>query len=521
MAELGIDFGTTNSLMVAYDKTKNEFTYFNFEGKKPVTTSSTVWYHDDKVVIGDNARNNINKFSNVDGHHFEKSIKLKLGSDKQIFIFGKPINTYEVAADIIKHLKLDAENLWKAEKSGVSLDKALFTVPVKFTGQQRRALRKAANIAGIEVTNFIHEPFASVVGYFFTHSNKTSYSEIIDELSLLEDKYILTFDWGGGTLDITVVKVENDKMIEVGTSELTGLAGDKFDEDIAWWAWNRFLEKNKKKYSSEYLEKIRKEKWDRMLAIAERCKIELSTEMSSEFLIESIIPGDIYIGIDENITRSDFEKMLITTVDGAINKVDEAIRISGIHDLNISKVFLIGGTSHIPYVQETLKKKFGHRVESVNNPELLIAQGAAVIAEMGWVPFLTKDIMVELSDNSYWEMFEKGTPVGLYNEAEVSEVFTCVDTRKKIAKVIICEGVNNNKHKNLGVLNVPTLGHRLFGDDIILEANIDYNIILTVKARSNLVHGYKQKEYHDIDEAYSISKIKEFTDLCFGLDFRK
>ena len=73
MANIGIDFGTTNSLLVAYDKRLNKFTYFSYDGERPVPISSTVWYHDDQIVVGSEARENIHRYSEMAGHHFEKS----------------------------------------------------------------------------------------------------------------------------------------------------------------------------------------------------------------------------------------------------------------------------------------------------------------------------------------------------------------------------------------------------------------------------------------------------------------
>ena len=105
MAKLGIDFGTTNSLMVSYDKLKNKFRYYNYNGENPCPISSTIWYHDDKIIVGNEAREKIYKYSGVEGHHFEKSIKLKLGTEYQPNIFGKPTPPYVVASEIIKHIK--------------------------------------------------------------------------------------------------------------------------------------------------------------------------------------------------------------------------------------------------------------------------------------------------------------------------------------------------------------------------------------------------------------------------------
>ncbi|MBO5223225.1 MAG: Hsp70 family protein [Clostridia bacterium] len=511
MSSIGIDFGTTNSLMVAYDKQKNKFSYFSYNGDKPTPISSTVWYHDNKITVGSEARENIHRFSETEGHHFEKSIKLRLGSEYTANVFGVKTTPSAVASEIIKHIKRVAEIEYKADKIVDDLRQAVFTVPISFNGKARRDLRKAANEAGIEISTFIHEPFAAIVGYFFTKENR-SYDSIISDLQNLDGKYVLTFDWGGGTLDITVVKIENGKMEEYGTSELTNLAGDKFDEYIANWAWNKFLDKIEQgKYTAEYLETCRKKKWGKLLAIAEMCKIELSMEESTEFLLDSVLPDEEQ-GICETLTRNEFSSLIGNIIDKACNKIDDAIHQAGINDINISHVLLTGGTCCIPVIQNKLREKFGHRVEAIDNGDLVIAQGAAVVSELRWLPFLTKDIQVELSDNSYFSLFEHNMPIATNIEAVKSESFTCVDQRGKIAKVIISDGLEQNKDNTLAILNVPVLADPRFGDEIVVEARLDKDIILHISANSKMVMGYGN------DEKYSIRKSAEIYKMCFGLE---
>lgn len=511
MAKIGIDFGTTNSVMVAYDKLNNSFKYFNYNADTPSPVPSTVWYNDNMICVGQNARENFYKYAEISGHHFEKSIKLKLGTDYVANIFGQSVKPYEVASEIIKHIKKIAIQDYQADKADIDLRRAVFTVPINFTGKARRDLRQAANAAGIEVSTFIHEPFAAIVGYYFT-KEKRDYKTIIDDLYSLNGKYALTFDWGGGTLDITVVKFENGKMKEMGTAELTGLAGDKFDEDIAIWAWDKFLNQiSKGKYTDDYLENQRKKKWGRMLAIAEKCKIELSTEESSDFLLDTVLP-DEEIGIYETLTRAEFSELIKDTIDKACHQIDIAIKQAGINDINISEVLLTGGTCGIPAIQNRLKEKFGHRVETLKNGDLVIAQGAAVVAELGWLPFLTKDIQVELCDDSYWPLFEHNMPIASDKEAQKTETFTCVDQRNSIAKVIISDGLDQEKDSTLAILNVPVLCDNRFGDDIVINAVLDKDIILHISANSKMVHGYKN------DENYSIRKTAEIYRMCFGLE---
>ena len=511
MANIGIDFGTTNSLLVAYDKRLNKFTYFSYDGERPVPISSTVWYHDDQIVVGSEARENIYKYGEMAGHHFEKSIKLRLGTEYQANVFGSKKLPSSIASEILKNIKKEAIEVWKADKAGVDLKKAVFTVPINFSGKARRDLRNAANEAGIEVSTFIHEPFAAIVGYYFT-KQKSTFEDIITEIKTLDGKHILTFDWGGGTLDITVVKIENGKMQEFGTAELTGQAGDKFDEDIAKWAWNKYLDKIEKgKYTEEYLETWRKKKWGRMLAIAEACKIELSEEQETFFLLENVLPDEDE-GIDEILSREEFSQLIGGTIDKACAQIDAALAQAKITDTNIDCVLLTGGTCCIPAIQERLIEKYGHRVETIHNADLVIAQGAAVVSELGWLPFLTKDIQIELSYNAYWAILEKGRPIAPGEDIYVTETFTCVDQRQKIAKLIISDGVEQTRDSILAIINVDMLGDSRFGDDIHLEACLDTDIILHISANSLMCKGYGTQEN------YATVKNAEIYKLCFGLE---
>jgi hypothetical protein len=157
-------------------------------------------------------------------------------------------------------------------------------------------------------------------------------------------------------------------------------------------------------------------------------------------------------------------------------------------------------------------EKFGHKVNIIDNADLLIAQGAAVISEMGWLPFLTKDISIQLSDDSLYPIFEKNTIIAADREARKSEDLICCDNRGGDAKIIIVEGDGQRKDKNLSILKVPVLNDSRFNDEIKLDAVLDRDIILKVSARSFMVRGYKA------EESYSVIKETEVHQLCFGLD---
>lgn len=509
MAKIGVDFGTTNSMMVSFDKNSNSFEYHYYYGGKPATTSSTVWYYDNSINVGNESREKMYQYAGVDGHHFEKSIKLKLGNTESINIFGEKIPPYKIAGAIINQLKKEAIKN-KINKLDSDLNKAVFTIPINFSGKARHELRKSAHEAGIEITTFIHEPFAAVVAYYFNKFGN-NHLTVKNELERFNNQHLLTFDWGGGTLDITVAHIQDGRIFEKGTAEMTNVAGDKFDEDIAKYVWNKFLNKYGKKYSEEYLEKVRKNKWGYLVSIAERCKIKLSTVESVDFLFERITQHE---DIDEKITRADLENIIQRPLDEAMNKVEKALKEAGINYNDVSSVLLTGGTCNIPVVQKILIDKFGHRVEISSEPELLIAKGAAIIAEMEWMPILAKDILIQLSDDSYWPMFERNTPITSDKLSPKSETFVCVDSRSKNAKIIVKEGFDQSADTTLGVINVPLFGSGKFGDDIYVEGVINEDIILRISAYSKMVQGIRTPE-----DEYTRRKSCEINQLCFGLDF--
>jgi hypothetical protein len=101
-------------------------------------------------------------------------------------------------------------------------------------------------------------------------------------------------------------------------------------------------------------------------------------------------------------------------------------------------------------------------------------------------------------------------PIAAQKSAYNSEEFSCVDSRMKRAKVIVCEGIGQSRDKNLAVLNVPVLGSAKYGDELVVEAELDRNIVLTIKGHSKLA----------VAQNYSVRKAVEVTQLCFGLDFQ-
>ena len=188
-------------------------------------------------------------------------------------------------------------------------------------------------------------------------------------------------------------------------------------------------------------------------------------------------------------------------MDRAINKIHEALKSAHISADQISLALLTGGSSHIPLVVDEIRKIFGHRVVQVPNSDTIIAEGAAIVAANNWVPFLAKNIMVELSDKSHWVVYDKGTeliPDTTYKE----ETFICVDNRDAEGKLILAEGYKQDrKDRNLGVLNIPLLSKKpyaAFFDTIATTYEIDRDYVLNVSGYSEFEKRRKKLNIYDL-----------------------
>ena len=199
MTAFGIDFGTTNSLAAM------------IVGKDPVSLvdatnnlphPSVIWYRGMEVVVGREARQNMDLTEAGAPPGFVRSPKMMLRREGPIFVDGRTIDPRDAVAEVLKHLRTDAA-LPRDDSAGQQIDRAVMTIPVDFGGKERRSLREAARKAGVGVVQFVHEPVAALYAYL------RSQPDTSHELAHLEGRTVLVFDWGGGTLDLTLCRIRD------------------------------------------------------------------------------------------------------------------------------------------------------------------------------------------------------------------------------------------------------------------------------------------------------------------------
>jgi molecular chaperone DnaK len=260
----------------------------------------------------------------------------------------------EVSAQILQKLKRDAERYL-----GTTITEAVITVPAYFNDAQRQATKDAGKIAGLEVKRIINEPTAAALAYGFTHGDK--------------EQKIAVYDLGGGTFDISILDV-SDEIVEVlSTNGDTHCGGDDVDQIIINWLVSTFKEETGVDISNDKIVT------QRLREAAEKAKIELSTTQSTEvnlpFLTaDSSGPKHLVA----TLAKSKFEQMIDTFVQGTLGPVKNALKDAGISKDDIDEIIMVGGSTRIPLVKQTVEGFFGKTANNSVNPDEVVALGAAV-----------------------------------------------------------------------------------------------------------------------------------------------
>jgi molecular chaperone DnaK (HSP70) len=360
----GIDFGTTNSIIAFHDAEVRRTTSCR-DADTALPHPSIVWYKPDGAVrVGAEAKSVLTKLSGVAGNAFVQSVKVHLGRGEAFDICGSNKSAVDIAADVFRHLLEDARANY-----GVNATEGVVTIPLYFDGRARRDLRRAADAAGFYVKAFLHEPFAALIGHICKSRGR-------DELRRMTGMNLLVFDWGGGTLDITVGRIYEDQIVELGIAGLPSKAGNHFDELLAGMVRRRFLAEQGIAADEAVITPATR---DRYLAETERCKIALSDAPVQRMQLAGFCEYEKRVyDLQVDVTREEFEAEIVETINEAMRRVDAALETARLTARQIDLCLLVGGTSLIPMVQERLRERFGHTMVTVKDADSLIAEGAAV-----------------------------------------------------------------------------------------------------------------------------------------------
>ncbi len=358
---LGIDLGTTNSCMAIMEGGQAVI-IANAEGGR-TTPSVVAFTKDGERLVGNVAK----RQAITNPNRTIQSIKRKMGTDDRTVIEGKGYTPQEISAMILQKLKLDAE-----EYLGEKIKKAVVTVPAYFNDAQRQATKDAGTIAGLEVLRIINEPTASALSYGIEREGEAT---------------VLVYDLGGGTFDVSILQL-GDGVFEVkSTAGNNRLGGDDFDKLVVDHLVDEFRKGEGVDLKKDPVA------MQRLRDAAETAKIELSTVQKTNINLPYITTtesGPKFLDVD--LTRAKLEQLIADLVDSTLGPVKQALADAKLSADDIDHVLLVGGSTRVPLVQETIKKVLKKEPDRGINPDECVALGAAI--QGGVLTGETKDVLL-------------------------------------------------------------------------------------------------------------------------------
>jgi len=350
---VGIDFGTTNSMIAVYKEGGGIEVISSDSGKRFLP--SVVYFKNGKeAVTGDNARS----MQLLESENTVSNVKRYMGSEKTFTIYGKEYTPQELAAIFFKKLKALHEDY-----TGQKGAEAVITVPAYFDHLQREGVRAAAESAGFDVLSLLNEPTAAALYY--------------NNIGKKENELCLVFDLGGGTLDISIIELQKECLKVVATGGSTQIGGFDFDVAVADYFNEEFMKRHEIDLRSDPIA------FQQLLFQAEKAKMELSSLNETNLVIPYItITPKGPLHFKQELDRELFNKITKPISDKIRKIVEDTLAVNGFKIEDISRVLPVGGASRICNVRTLVSEIFGQSISKDLNPEEAVVCGAAVNAAM-------------------------------------------------------------------------------------------------------------------------------------------
>lgn len=356
MTIIGVDLGTTNSA-IAYLKNEKPVIIENDRGER-TTPSVFQKNRNGEIQVGTLAKNGYPTYP----RETVLEAKRLMGTEEKLVVSGEAYSPEEISSHILMYLKQSAETFL-----GKRVTEAVITVPAYFSDSQRKATQRAGELAGLKVERIINEPTAAAIAFGIENMEK--------------DQHILVYDLGGGTFDVSIVELFAGVVEVKASAGNNHLGGMDFDNALVDWLVQKYKDEKGIDLLGLGTEDDILQRKARIKQDAENVKKSLSSQSSARFNLPFIaMYNNSPISIDEEITRSHFEKLIKSQAESTLEQIDKALKDAKLSIGDINEVLLVGGSTRIPLIQELVEKKFGKKARKDINPDEAVALGAAVQA---------------------------------------------------------------------------------------------------------------------------------------------
>ncbi|MEX1369256.1 MAG: Hsp70 family protein [Nannocystaceae bacterium] len=493
---LGIDLGTTNSACAIVREGRASVVR---RGEDRIVPSVVAALPDGSIVVGNRAKRRRSvdptqvvysakrligrRFSSPEVQRMLRTVpyEIREGNNEAVVVeLGSRLHSIvEISAYILTYLREMAE-----EALSQPVSKAVIAVPANFTDSQRSATRIAARLAGLDVIRVINEPTAAALAYGYIEDT---------------DRRIAVYDFGGGTFDVTILQITRNVFEVLATSGEMFLGGDDIDEAILEMMIEAFRQQQGSEIGQTPVA------MERLRAVAEQVKIQLSEQDRAAVHLEEVLPGrtgTLEFSLSDLETRRRVESIIRRTVPVC----EDALRTAGLAPHQIDEIVLVGGTTRLPLVREVVQQVFGKPPQTSINPMSVVAVGAAIqgAALMGsLVPMAdggvsqptaaspASAVLLDVTPRSlgvrtvggYVDfIIERNTPIPV----EQTRLFTTTRDNQVFVRIQVCQGEEEEFDRNLKLGEVVLSGLREASrGEVTIAVTFEINTdgLLEVRAR--------------------------------------